>query len=357
MSSGKKLLFTFGAVVVGMYFLFLGLVESKTFLAPLVIAIILALLMMPVAQKMESWKINRSIASLLSTIALALLSFGFFTVVSLQVNSFISDWDTIVESMKPKLEQLENMVYEKTPVDEEDIKDYKEENSLSSLATGGGQKALGFVSSIFGFVTDFLLVFIYIFFLINYRSKFRIFILKLFSKENQKEVENVLKQTIKVGQQYLLGKLILILCLSVLYSIGLGFSGVNNFILVSIIAAFLTLIPFLGNIIGMLLAFAFGFIISGDIGVLIGILITFTVVQFLESYIFEPFIVGDKVDVQPFFVILAIILGNLIWGVVGMVIAVPILGILNIVFTHIEPLKPLGYLFSNEKKKFKKGKS
>ncbi len=357
MSSGKKILFTFAAIVVGLYFLFLGLVESKAFLAPLVIAIILALLMMPVARKLESWKINRSIAALLSTFALMLLSFGFFTVVSFQVSSFISDWDEIVESMKPKLVQLGNMVYEKTPVDEETIKEYREENSLSSIVSGGGQRALGFVGSIFGFITDYLLVFIYIFFLINYRGKFRIFILKLFSEDNQKEVKDVIKETTKVGQQYLLGKLILIVCLSVLYSIGLGISGVNNFILVSIIAAFLTLIPFLGNLIGMMLAVAFGFIISGDISVLIGILITFSVVQFLESYIFEPYIVGDKVDVQPFFVILAVILGNLLWGVIGMVIAVPTLGILNILFNHVELLKPLGYLFSNDKKKSKKGKS
>tara|TARA_R110000850_G_scaffold254614_1_gene380238 strand:- start:125754 stop:126827 length:1074 start_codon:yes stop_codon:yes gene_type:complete len=357
MSQGKKLLYTSAAVVVGLYFLFLGLIESRVFLAPLVIAIILALLMMPVARKMESWNINRPIAALLSTTALMLLSFGFFIVVSLQVNSFVNDWDTIVENMKPKLEQLENLVYENTPVDEEAIKEYREENSLTSMASGGGEKALGFVGSIFGFITDYLLVFIYIFFLINYRGKFRIFILKLFSEENQQEVKDVIRQTTKVGQQYLLGKLILILCLSVLYSIGLGISGVNNFILVSIIAAFLTLIPFLGNLIGMFLAVAFGFIISGDISVLIGILITFTVVQFLESYIFEPYIVGDKVDVQPFFVILAIILGNMLWGVVGMVIAVPTLGILNILFNHVEPLKPLGYLFSNEKKKSKKTKS
>jgi predicted PurR-regulated permease PerM len=222
------------------------------------------------------------------------------------------------------------------------------------MASGGGKKVLGLASSLVGFITDYLLVFIYIFFLINYRSKFRWFILKLFSKEHQKEVKEVIQKTTKVGQQYLLGKLILIVCLSVLYSIGLGISGVNNFILVSIIAAFLTLIPFLGNLIGMFLAIAFGFVIDGEMSVLIGILITFTVVQFLESYVFEPFVVGDKVDVQPFFVILAIILGNLVWGVIGMVLAVPVLGILNILFNHIEPLKPLGYLFSNEKKKSKK---
>src|SRR5690606_30850967 len=211
MPSGKKLLFTFAAVVVSLYFLFLGIVESKAFLAPLVIAIILALLMMPVARKLESWKINRPIAALLSTIVLLLLSIGFFTVVSLQVNSFINDWDTVVENIKPKLEQLEYMMYEKTPVDKETIKEYREENSLSSMVSGGGQRALGFVSSIFGFITDYLLVFIYIFFLINYRGKFRIFILKLFSKENQQEVKDVITQTSKVAQQYLQGKLILIL--------------------------------------------------------------------------------------------------------------------------------------------------
>ncbi len=133
-----------------------------------------------------------------------------------------------------------------------------------------------------------------------------------------------------------------------IYSIGLGVSGVNNFILVSVIAALLTLIPYVGNIIGFTMAVAFGYLTSGDITVLIGIALTFTLTQFVESYILQPYIVGEKVDVHPFFVIVSVILGNLVWGIIGMILAIPILGIITVVLLNIKELKPLGILLSKE---------
>ena len=60
---------------------------------------------------------------------------------------------------------------------------------------------------------------------------------------------------------------------------------------------------------------------------------------------------GDKVDIQTFFVILAIILGNMVWGVMGMILAIPVLGILNVVFNNVKALEQFGYLLSTNSKK------
>ena len=105
------------------------------------------------------------------------------------------------------------------------------------------------------------------------------------------------------------------LFLAIVYSIGLGFSGVDNFILVSIIAALLILIPELGNIISLAIAMALGYLTTGETSDLIGIIITFSIAQLLESYVLQPFIRKDKVDLHPFFVILVVILGSAVWGV------------------------------------------
>ncbi len=351
MSLGKKYLFTATAFVLGIYFLILGLMEASVFLAPLATAVILALLMIPVAKKMEVWKINKTVAALLSTVFLILIFSGFIALISFQIKGFVDDWDKIQETLAPKIEQIEDYVIENTSVKKEELEKYKEDNSMTSLIISkeSGSQALVFASSLVGFIGTFLLVMIYVFFLIRYRSRFNKFILKLFSKEKQAKVKEVISKTSNVAQEYLRGKLILISLLSVCYSIGLGISGVNNFILVSIIAAFLTLIPFLGNLIGLIIAIAFGYVVEGEIGILVGIIITFTVAQFIESYVLEPYIVGDKVDLHPFFVILAIILGNLLWGIIGMALAVPILGILNVLFNNIKQLEPLGYLLSTDK--------
>ena len=101
--------------------------------------------------------------------------------------------------------------------------------------------------------------------------------------------------------------------LAVLYSVGLGISGVKNFILIDIIAALLTLIPWTGNAIGLTMAMVFGYLTSGNIDILWGVIMTFTVSQVLESYVVQPYIVGDKVGLHPFFVILFVIFGGSTW--------------------------------------------
>lgn len=354
-STGKKILYTGTMFIVGIYFLFLSLVEAQGFLAPLVMAIVLALLMIPLSNKLENLGIGRGVSSLLCTILLFIISLGIFALLSFQVKNFVGDWEEIQEKMKPKIEQAEKYLYEHTALNKQDFENYKEQNDLTTLGgdSSSGQKAFNFMKGVMGFLSNYLLVFIYIFFLLTYRKRFKRFFLKLAPDRKQEEAREVIGNTATLVQQYLVGKSFLILLLAVFYSIGLGLSGVNNFILISFIAAFLTLIPFIGNIIGFGLAFIFGFLTTGETTVLIGIIITFTIVQFIESYILEPYVVGDKVNLHPFLVILAIIAGNMIWGVIGMILAIPVLGILNIIMNHVPPLKPFGYLLSTDKKEDK----
>src|SRR5690606_8711782 len=155
------------------------------------------------------------------------------------------------------------------------------------------------VQSVFGFTGDFLLTFIYIFFLVNYRRRFKLFLLKLFPQEKQSEVGRVIAETAAVAQKYLFGKFVLIIFLTVLYAIELGISGVDNFVFISILAALLSLIPYIGNLIGFVLAMAFGVASGGESGTLLGIVIVFSITQFIESYILEPYVVGDQVDIHP----------------------------------------------------------
>lgn len=351
-STGKKILYTATMFIVGIYFLILGLVEAQGFLAPLVMSIILALLMIPLANKLENIGLGRGLSSFLCTILLLILSIGVFVLLSFQIKNFVDDWEQIQEKMKPKIEQAEDYLYEHTALKKEDFEAYKEQNDLTTLGGEGssGQRAFSFMKGVMSFISNYLLVFIYIFFLLTYRKRFKVFFLKLSPDRKEAEAREVIHNTATLVQQYLVGKLFLILLLAVLYSIGLGVSGVDNFILISFIAAFLTLIPYVGNIIGFGLALVFGFLTTGETTVLIGIIITFTIAQFVESYILEPYVVGDKVNLHPFLIILAIIAGNMIWGVMGMILAIPVLGILNIIMNHVPPLEPYGYLLSTDEK-------
>ena len=227
--------------------------------------------------------------------------------------------------------------------------DGKNSGITASKATSAANKALSVLCRITGFLGTFLLVFVYIFFLLFYRRRFRVFLLRIFPEEKKEEVTSVIARTARVAPKYLAGKLILMGIIAVVYAVGLGISGVNNFIVVSLISALLALIPYIGNIIAYVLAMAFGFLTSGDTAVLLGVTLTFGLGQFFQTYFLEPYLLGDQVDVHPFFVILAVIIGNLVWGVIGMVLAIPLLGIVTILFIHTRELHELGLLLSKEK--------
>lgn len=348
MISRKKLLFTSCAVIIALYFLFLGIFKAKAFLAPLVTAITLSLLVLPLAQRMES-HMKRPVAAILNSLFLFLISVGLMVLVSFQVRNFADDWPKIQETMKPKIEQIKTFALKHTPLSQDDIK--KAEKSSDPSGANIAKRIASFMNKLSSFVANYLLVFVYIFFLLNYRHIFRDFLIKIFPDERRDKAKKIMVKSSRVVSQYLVGKLILMGLLAVLYSIGLGLSGVSNFILVSVIAAVLTLIPYVGNVIGFTMAVAFGFLTSGETNVLIGIALTFTITQFVESYVLQPYVVGDRVDVHPFFVILAVILGNMLWGVIGMILAIPILGIITVILLHIKELHPFGVLFS--KKEFK----
>jgi predicted PurR-regulated permease PerM len=83
---------------------------------------------------------------------------------------------------------------------------------------------------------------------------------------------------------------------------------------------------------------------------LLGVAAVYLVAQFVESYILEPIIVGAEVDINPFFTILAVVAGGLLWGVSGMILGIPILGIVRIILDNIEPLRPYAFLLGEEQK-------
>lgn len=338
--------------IVGSYFLFIGLSAAQHFLAPLLTAIILALVILPVCNWMES-KMKRPVASLINTILLLSISIGFMALVSLQLKSVAEKWPEIKETMEPKIEQLKTFITENTPIKESDLERSQNGNNSESGAAPIPENArkatTTALSGIFAFLGTYLLTFVYIFFILNYRQRFKFFLFSIFPDDKQQEVDKAIHESAQIVQQYLVGKLFLIGIVAVLYAIGLGITGVSNFILISLIAASLDLIPYVGNILGFLMAMVFGYLTSGSTMVLVGIIITFSVAQFVQSYLLEPYVVGDKVDLHPFFVILVVVIGNAVWGVIGMILSIPVLAIMVVIFMHIPPLKPIGFLFSNKK--------
>src|SRR5690606_22248956 len=94
----------------------------------------------------------------------------------------------------------------------------------------------------------------------------------------------------------------------------------------------LSLVPYIGNIIGYGIALLMGVLSGNGMGIIIGVSIVFAITQFIESYILEPFVVGEKVDLNPTLTIIGVVMFGMLWGLAGMFIAIPAMGILKVIF-------------------------
>ncbi|HSF46268.1 MAG TPA: AI-2E family transporter, partial [Chitinophagaceae bacterium] len=130
---------------------------------------------------------------------------------------------------------------------------------------------------------------------------------------------------------------------------GFYISGVENALFFAILCGLLEIIPFIGNLTGTAITLLMVLAQGGSTGTLVGVVITYVVVQFVQSYLVEPLVVGKGVSINPLFTILGLVAGEFIWGIPGMVLALPAVGIMKVVFDHIEPLKPVGKLMGDTK--------
>jgi predicted PurR-regulated permease PerM len=201
------------------------------------------------------------------------------------------------------------------------------------------------------FLVDFILVLVYIFLFMYYRGHIKKFILQLIPAKEKGNTEEIISGIQKVSQQYLTGLGLMIVGLWIMYSIGFAIVGVQFAVFFAILCGLLEIVPFVGNLTGNLLTVLMVIVQGGGTGMIIGVLITYAVVEFFQTYILEPLVVGAEVNINPLFTILVLVAGELLWGIPGMVLAIPLLGIAKIICDHIEPLKPYGFLIGQEKKK------
>jgi predicted PurR-regulated permease PerM len=224
------------------------------------------------------------------------------------------------------------------------IKEQQQSSSgkMSTLLTG--------VFTSFGsFLTNFIIVMVYIFLFLLYRNRFQQFVLKQVPQQEQQNAKEIMHEVRQVAQKYLTGLSIMIVCLWILYSIGFTIAGVDNAIFFAILCGLLEIVPFVGNLIGVSVTLLMSLAQGGETSMIIAILITYAVVQFFQTYLLEPMVVGKNISINPVFTIVGLVGGELLWGLPGMILALPILGIIKIICDRIEPLKPYGFLIGDEK--------
>ncbi|MBD1394156.1 AI-2E family transporter [Mucilaginibacter glaciei] len=334
---------------------FVVLFFGRAVLIPLTFGLILAMLLLPFCRWLQGRGLGNGVSSALSVVALLLLVGGIITLLQYQVSDLVEDLSKIEERFNSILGGLKTYVKQHFGISaQEQQKIIKEQQS-----SGMGQVAgivTGLVGSLAGIMVDAILVLVYTFLFIFFRGHFKQFLLRLFKPEDRDTTREVLQNAGKVTQQYLGGLGLMIVMLWVMYGIGFSIVGVKNALFFAVLCGILELVPFAGNITGTSITVLMALAQSGDTKVVIGVIITYGCVQLIQTYLLEPLVVGDRLNINPLFTILIIVVGEAVWGIPGMILAVPLLGIFKIICDNAPPLNDIGFLIGppKEKKKDKK---
>lgn len=326
------------------------LYHGRPFLVPLAFAALLAMLLLPLSEKLESWGVNKAISKVLSILVIVLFFAGIIALLAWQVSDMSQNAPEIEKSINAKVQQVREYITNTLGIPQQ-----KQQEILQKQQQSSGSKLSATISGAFASVgtllTNFLLILVYIFLFMYFRAHLKKFVLKLVPPQETANANRIMQNSRKVAQKYITGMMLMIVGLWIMYSIGFAIAGVKNFFFFAILCGLLEIVPFVGNLIGNVLTVVVTLAQGGSMNVVLGILITYALVQFIQSYILEPVVVGSEVSIHPVFTIIGIILGEFLWGIPGMILAIPIMGIIKIVCDHIEPLKPFGFLIGEEKKK------
>ena len=312
-------------------------------LIPLAFSILLAILLYPACAWLERKNVPRIGAILLSILALFTVIVILVYVVSIQIGSFAEELPRISEKADAILDQTLTMGERYLNVSRtQQVSEAKK--YLVNALTEGRAFLLSTLVTTTGAISTFVLIPLYIFFFLLYRDFFRMFVHKAVRKVPAGELNALLRKIYEVIQSYLSGLFLVILIVGVLNSIGLLLLGIPHAIFFGFLAGFLILIPYIGILIGSVLPALLAIVTMDTPWYAVGVIGIMSFVQFLEGNFITPNIVGSKVSVNPLAAIVALFLGGQLWGLSGLILALPVTAILKVLFDAIPSLEPYGFL-------------
>jgi predicted PurR-regulated permease PerM len=336
--------------LVFLFLLFGGLYLAKTVLVPLTIGGLLAMLFFSLSNQLETKGVTRGLAALLCVICLLLAASGIILLISWQSADIIEDMTGIRQRISELFEQARQFISHTFRLGPKQQKQMLEQQSVGVGQMAGAMTTI--VDSILGLAVDAVLVLVYTFLLLYFRAHLKRFILKLVPAKDQPTAREIILKSSQVTQRYLTGMAMMIGTLWILYSIGFSIVGVKHVIFLAILCGLLEMVPFVGNLTGSLLTILVSLAQGADNQLVLGIILVYGLIQFTQTYLLEPLIVGSEVSINPLFTILVIVVGEAVWGIPGMILALPVLGVVKIICDHVESLKPYGFLLGqNDHKK------
>jgi len=336
--------------IILVFLIIAGLYLAQGFLIPLCIAGILATLFFPLCKWLEKIHVPKALAVIICLLVLLITILGVGALLSLQINQLANEFSLLSEKTVELINSTQRYIFTNFGIT---LKKQTDLLSNEVLSIAGIIQVLA--GSLVSVLTNFILVLAYIFLFLYFRTHLGNFILLLIAPAQKTEMKKMLSSIVNVSQQYLLGLTKMIVCLWIMYGIGFSLIGVENALFFAILCGLLEIVPFIGNLTGTTLTVLVSIVQGAELPLVLSIIGVYMLIQLIQEWILSPIILGPQVKINAFTTIIALVLGELIWGIAGIFLAIPLIGMFKIVCDHIESLKAYGFLIGEIENKRKSG--
>ena len=337
LSNQVLILIAFIAIIFILYVL-------KPLMMPIMFAIILGVMIFPVQRFFEKkWRCNRLFATLFSIGIIFSITALILFIIFIQLQGFAENSEDYSVKITTIYQKIANYLGDAFNISNSRLIGNNALN-FETLLKGNMDKVTVFISESGSLFSDFVLIPIYLFFFLYYRRFFRNFAFKLFKNKSQSFINVMIKKVYNVQKNYLSGLLKVMVIVGILNTIALLILGINNAIFFGFFGALLIVIPYVGVVIGALLPALVALATKDSAWYAFSVIVVFGFIQFLEGNFISPKITGSKVSMNSFVAILSLIAFAMLWGISGMIVALPITATLKIIFDHTPGYEAYGFV-------------
>ena len=309
----------------------------RSVLLPFVVGIIIGYLLDPLATRLEKLKINRTLATCLVLLLVAVILIpalvALVHMIDEQLALFISAVPKYMESLSQKMEPVINNLQDRFPnLNREKFREYLRGNMSNTLKVVGSllRRVISGSYALFSILSLVLITPIVTFYMLRDWNSFTKKVDDLLPKAYKKEIRTQAKEIDKIISSFIRGQLSVCVLLGTFYGIGLSFVGLELGLLVGFIAGIISFIPYVGSIVGFITAMAIAFAQFTDWVPIAQVVGVFVVGQFIEGNFLTPKLVGDSIGLHPVWVMFALLAGGVLLGFLGLMIAVPMAAVIGV---------------------------
>lgn len=318
--------------------------ELEGILVPLIIAIFIALLFQPFYKWMKSKKIPGFIAITVIITIIIIISnitsvFVYAGIDSITANS--AYYSAKFTELYTNVTTMLNLSPEQTASIKESL---QIENLMHESSVTGAVS--GIFSGVLSIFSNFVLILIYVIFLLSEFGSIRRRVAKAFNQDRAVAMYKTFIDIFRDVRKYIIGKTLLSLAQSVVIWAILEIGGVEFAFMWAFIFFIFDYIPYIGSIvvsvfIGFAMVFQFGELLYPVI-----ITVLLIVVQNIKGNMVEPKVLGDQLDLSPILLLVSLLFWGYVWGIVGMILAYPIMSMIKIVFMNFPQTRPIAIMMS-----------